>query len=636
MKYETPVSGCLVRFNATTTRWFLVTVRKTTHDRDLECDFSIVEFLDGARLQVQTSNLVPMFSYLRSRRRPLSIKREELHYRMHGTMMERLRADRIRKMQKLLTKHGLRYSPAEWGPGARIQIMCDDSFLGPAQGGDKEESEYRTLLPKWLAAHNLPPGSRDPLGFQSQAEELADQFLPGLTVFTNRIGYYGLIAWAIRELNSGAVDLPHGINRREQFHRIERTLALCEFISHGMEEKACRLLGQRSKSEVLQSSTNNRFGVPSRILKNQESTGALRLYATSMISNGFAVSCPELAADGMLPFELTDLGTRLAREFEKRLPGGFLAFALSDKTKDREELRAWGARICFASLGGYGYKTPLLEGLLLGNSQPAESRYRTVRLLFRRGLLDSYTQTARASRDVVSEEDALSEDVVTEADRLGNAQILLKFYAESTTPENRALQTAAVFELLSIANTAIFAHAMHAIQESGRIKIGTLVQGIVESGKYGRLWMKPVMEAVKKVSRVDELLTALWLAQDGEKTATLAAVGGLLLARVANGEPFRTVAPDLAGSPALMLQECVSASSPLTESFGKLFDAMVARHADVSQGKNRQRWCYREGDELVRDDIRPLAVGWHSMRFPQLYSLCRDLSLTKGDLKHGD
>ena len=71
-------------------------------------------------------------------------------------------------------------------------------------------------------------------------------------------------------------------------------------------------------------------------MKNQESAGSLRLYTTSMESLGFGELRPEQAADGLLPLLLTDLGKRLAREFEKYLPEGFLEFALSDKARDRE------------------------------------------------------------------------------------------------------------------------------------------------------------------------------------------------------------------------------------------------------------------------------------------------------------
>lgn len=117
--------------------------------------------------------------------------------------------------------------------------------------------------------------------------------------------------------------------------------------------------------------------------------------------------------------------------------------------------------------------------------------------------------------------------------------------------------------------------------------------------------------------------------------ARCAAAGGALLARVFRDPPFKHVAPDLAATPAITLIEHISAEKPLVDSYHALMEAMVARHLDVSVGKNRQRWCYLEGNELVRDDLKPLAIGWHSMRFSQLYSLCRDLAFTRKDLRYG-
>ena len=631
MKQKTLVPGTLVRCGEKPRLWRLpIVLKKKKNEYE-------VQYLDGSRERAAAWTVYPFLDWLQRRPRTLSIRREDLFYRLYGMRRSRLRPEWIKQMQKFLRKHGLRYSPADWDPETRISIMPDESFVDVKQAGDKDGLEYRMLLPRWLAPHKLPAGSRDPLGFQSSAEALADEFLPGLTVFTSRIGYYGLITWAVRELNSNTIELPRGTTRREQFHRIERTLALCEFIHHGRDDKECRLLGQRSKSEVLQSATGNRFHVPGRILRNQEATGALRLYSTSMVSNGFVLSRPELVADGLLPFELTDLGSRLAREFEKRLPDGFLRFALSDKSKDREELRQWGERICFAGLGYYKYREPLLEGLLLGNSLAAAARYRTVCLLFRhRFLSDGYNQGVRRSRDTLSEEDVAAEDAAPDTERLSNAQVLLKFYSESTIPENRALQTAAVFELLSLAHTAIFVHAMRAIQEEGRVKVNTLLQGIIASGRFGQLWTLPFMDAGKKTRRVGELVEELWVAQDEENTPKLAAVGGALLARVANEEPYRSLQQDLENLPVLTLLQQVQGASSLANTFGQVLDAMVLRHGEVSTRKSRQRWCHLEGDELVREDVQPLAIGWHSMRFPQLYSLCRDLNLTKGDLKHGE
>jgi len=202
------------------------------------------------------------------------------------------------------------------------------------------------------------------------------------SLFTTRIAYYGFIAWAVQELNQRT--WPSGTILRELFHKLERAYVLCEFIHHGNEASDCRVIGQRSKSEVLQTGINDRFRPPIRIMKNQAAAGSLRLYATSLESMGFAELRPERVADGLLPILLTDLGTRLAREFEKHLPDGFFDFALSDKTKtrDREVLRSWGKQLCMSTFGRLRYRTPFLE---LGNSEAAESRYRTVTLLLKSG-----------------------------------------------------------------------------------------------------------------------------------------------------------------------------------------------------------------------------------------------------------
>ena len=38
---------------------------------------------------------------------------------------------------------------------------------------------------------------------------------------------------------------------------------------------------------------------------------------------------------------------------------------------------------------------------------------------------------------------------------------------------------------------------------------------------------------------------------------------------------------------------------------------------------------------VVKDDLQEMQVGLHAFRFPQLFSLCRDLRLQAEDLRHG-
>jgi hypothetical protein len=74
----------------------------------------------------------------------------------------------------------------------------------------------------------------------------------------------------------------------------------------------------------------------------------------------------------------------------------------------------------------------------------------------------------------------------------------------------------------------------------------------------------------------------------------------------------------------------------LLEAFPEVVGAMVDRHQAVSLNKNRQRWCYLEGDVVVKDDLQEMQVGLHAFRFPQLFSLCWDLGIQEEDLRHGD
>jgi hypothetical protein len=618
------VPGSVVRYNEKSSRWFIAVVRKT-----LATEVEL-EFLGGARQTVPIEKVESFLGYLQSRERVLSLTRENLCYAFYDEALTRLSQERADKMKRFLRSHGLRFQPDEWTANERIQIWPDDSQV--KGGSSAADRAFEALLPKWLEPLRLPAGSRDPLGFQNHAERLANEFLPGLTVFTTRIAYYGFIAWAVQELNQRK--WPSGTVLRELFHKLERVYVLCEFVHHGNESSDCRVIGQRSKSEVLQSAMNHRFRPPARIMKNQESAGSLRLYTTSMESMGFAELRPEQAADGLLPFLLTELGKRLAREFEKYLPDGFLDFALSDKARDRETLRSWGNQLCMSTFGGVKYRAPFLDGFLLGNSRAAESRYRTISLLLKKKLLrEDYKARPGKGLETLPEEAANVAEDDTGADGLGNAAVLLDFYDEVPNQEIAVLQKAAVYELLSLAQSSIFASAIDALDKSGRCQITGLRDAIVATKHFGNFWLDPFV-ATGRLPTARELHDALF---DAETSVERAAIGGALLRRVQKDPALLASSPDLLGMPPLTLMQVLSPEKPLAESFASLMESMIVRHDQVSINKNRQRWCYLDetGQHLVKDDLRPLAVGWHAMRFPQLFALCRDVRLTKSDLSNG-
>ncbi|WP_051387121.1 hypothetical protein [Bradyrhizobium sp. ARR65] len=613
--------GSAVRYNQTAYRWFIAVVRKIGL-AEIE-----IQYLDGERESVPVEKVENLTSHLRNRERVLSLTREKLCEAFYRLPLTRLRGTRAEQMRRFLRSHGLRFQPEEWSASTRIQIWPDDSRV--SSGISASDRAFEALLPRWLEPQRLPPGSRDPLGFQGSAERLANEFLPGLTVFTTRIAYYGLIAWAVRELNQQRWS--SGPVRRELFHKIERAYVLCEFIYHGSETNGCQIIGQRSKSEVLQQAVQDRFRPPPRIMKNQDSAGSLRLYTTSLASMGFAELRPELAADGLLPLSLTELGNRLANEFAKQIPDRFIDFAVSDKFVRREVLREWGRTFCMSRFGKLKYRSLFLEGFLLGNSKAAEARFHTVSLLLARKLTsEDYRAKRFNGHETLPEEAANIAEEEVESGGLSNASVLLHFYEEAPSSEIALLQRAAVYELLSLAFSAIFKNAIDALGNSGRYKISRLLEAIVANKRFGKFWLSPFGQS-GRLPAARELHDALFVA-DG--SVEMAAAGGVLLRRMQQDMAFRANAPDLIGTPPSLLLEGVASEKPLADSFEGLMESMVTRHEHVSLNKNRQRWCYLDnnGRELVKDDLRPLGVGWHAMRFPQLFSLCRDLQLAMGDL----
>jgi hypothetical protein len=477
----------------------------------------------------------------------------------------------------------------------------------------------------------LPPGSRDPLGFQAYAEKLANNLLPGLTVFTSRIGYYGFLAWAIRELNRLEED--RRVRARERFHRLERLLALCEFIMHGKEDNDCRLLGSRSKTEILQSAQNDRFALPRRILKNQDSAGALRLYATSMASTGFATAAPELEIDNHIPFELTELGEGLAKEYNKCVPKGFLQFALNGTTLPRSTLMEWGSELCFSRLGRRaGYRERFLDGFLKGGTRDAETRFRTVKILLKHNLLRRDGTTAKrrgATEELMTEDDAELSAELDDFEGLSNADVLLHFYETDHVKELLPLQKAAVFSALSLAHTAIFAYVLRETERQGRASLAGLRDSVCAAGRFGKKWSLPFSEMGRRAD-VRELTSLLLDAHD--EPAVQAAIAGVLLARVRIDRLYAQIGPEISDSAPFMLVERIPLDKSLAETWPVLVSEMVERHNLVSLNKNRQRWCYLEGADVVKDDPRELRPAWHAMRFPQLFSLCRDLELLREDL----
>ena len=326
-------SGQLVRYLETASRWYFARVRRI---RGKNVDLS---FFDGTSVTAPRKQVHSFEEFLNSRKNTWSRTRSQLTENFYGRPLDRLRTHRFREMKRMLRNSGITFKPESW-PSAetRIQLWRDTSVVPRAVS--PRDRELASLIPCWLDPQQMPPGSRDPLGLQAHAEHIANKILPGLTVNTTRIGYYGFLCWAIEVVNHR--EPLTRATRREMLHQLERALVLCEFVYHGAEDDSCRIIGQRNRMQVLQSAEGGCYRVPSRILKNQNTAGALRLYATSLTNLSFVEDAPELAVDSKLPWVLTNLGRSLSQAFARRVPNGFVEFAFGDNGKTREESSLMG------------------------------------------------------------------------------------------------------------------------------------------------------------------------------------------------------------------------------------------------------------------------------------------------------
>lgn len=622
---DTLKSGQLVRYLETTTRWYFARVLRVRAE-EVE-----VTFFDGSDpMKVSRTQVEAMDVFLGQRERTFSRTRSQLTAFFYGREFERLRERRFREMKRVLRRSGISFSPEEWPTAdTRIQLWRDGSFV-ERNGADPL---LAGLLPQWIEPFVLPSGSRDPLGLQAPAERLVNEVLPGLTVFTFRAGYYGFLTWAIRSVNGLSRDaVPRRTPRREVLNAFERALALCEFVYHGLEDDSCSLIGQRSKLRVLSGNEGDRYRVPESILKNQNSAGSFRLFATSLVSLGLAEEAEELAADGFLPFRLTSLGDTIANAFHRRVNPLFVPFAMGERLQTRDTLRGWGQQLCFSSIARQSrYRDPLLRGLFLGNSRDTEKRYRTAAHLFAEGRFDAEVADPVA-HDSLNEEDAAVSEEDVQCSGLSNLDVVFHFYGRPPREDLRSLQALSVFELLSLGLSAIFRAAVASITDAGRADLAGLTRSISSAGELTTLWKTPMKDAKPKAVR--KLAKELLESNDVVKAAS---VGGVLLLRLIRDPLLPAVWDSLsqmAREPVELVDRCLRLrmDRSLAEALPDLLLAMVERHELVSQRKNRQRWLFVDGNALVRDDPQAMGLGLHALRFPQLGSLARDVELRKEDL----
>lgn len=620
-------AGQLVRFKETTSRWYFARVRRV---RDEEVELA---FFDGSKpIWSAFDQIETVEDFLGQRERTFSRTREQLTEFFYARGLQRLRAERFREMQKVLRKAGIAFHPETWPQaGTRIQLWRDESVVER----DDIDPELAGLLPQWVEPFVLPTGSRDPLGLQAPAERLVNEVLPGLTVFTFRAGYYGFLTWAIHTVNSLSRDaILRGRSRRDVVNALERALVLCEFVMHGIEDDSCAVIGSRSKVRVLAGANGDRYRVPDSILKNQNSAGSFRLFSTSLVSLGLATEADDLIVDGLLPFELTDDGKSLAKTFGNRVDAKFLPFALGERSEARQTIKTWGQKLCFSEIARMTrFRTPLLEGMLLGNGRDAEKRYATISELFASGLLESDADVD--ADDALGEDDAVLQEEDLHGASVSNLDVVLHFYSRPPTSGARSLQALAVFELLSLGLSALFRAALVNATETGKVDPVRLVRSISLREKNKDVWSSAMKTA--KPRTVPKLVDSFF---DTDDVIEAASIGGALLVRVLNDRLLPTVMDALsqhAREPLEIIERCLRSrmDRPLKQLAPDLLKAMVERHQVVSKRKNRQRWLCVEGDTIVRDDPQQMGAGLHALRFPQLGSLIRDLGLRAEDLRNG-
>lgn len=154
-----------------------------------------------------------------------------------------------------------------------------------------------TSGPLWVESPAVESGSVDPLGFQIEADRIAAELLPGVTVFTTRARYPSFLCWA----------LSHYGDNTAEIDRWEIALSVGEYLRHRDDGLRCsyrgkQLLTSRDKSGRLNGSER----LPTRLYKQT----ARGLYG------GLLRSCALVDESE----ELSPLGQKITAEFERDLP----------------------------------------------------------------------------------------------------------------------------------------------------------------------------------------------------------------------------------------------------------------------------------------------------------------------------
>jgi len=270
---------------------------------------------------------------------------------------------------------------------------------------------FLTSTPKWVVPPLGEPGSIDPLGYQAEADAIADRLLPGVTVVTRRARYLSFLVWAISE---------NGDNPSE-IDRWEVALSYGERLRHEYDGADCIYLGRRLMGQIDEDGGLR----PNNPVRNRlHKVTAYRIY------RGLASSCGLIDENG----ELTENGQKLAGYFGRYVP----------HTKPALVRNCWNMP-CISEIGRKEQK--LLRHILLkaeGDAQHRRATYRQIgapqwRRILREGsprsLLRQYLR--KSSRNDTQLVKDMKDAAKLELEALPLTALFLNFYKTKSSVPRR-------------------------------------------------------------------------------------------------------------------------------------------------------------------------------------------------------
>lgn len=493
------------------------------------------------------------------------------------------------------------------------------------------DEAFATYLPSWLVRLDVPPSSRDPLGLQAYAMAQADRLLPGLNVFTSRARYYTFLCWALRCAQAQDVS---PLMKQECLLRLERLLVLCEALQHENEPDACSYIGRRRGQRFISERQGAKlWTLPTKILKNQHSNGALRLYRTSLSSLGLVEEDDQNEGLGL---RLTESGQKLAERYNGCVNDNVVAWALDggiESPKRHGTLIDAGAGMCLSNKIGT-YERRYLIKALFGGEEDGISRRDTVQVLFEHGLLgvvDVSHETTDQDPDLVAEDDGKPAKDAALFETSTNWQVLRHALALPPSKRLHGIQTAGAYQLAALGLNAVFASALEPTMMQGRLSFAEWRKAIATHAGRGFENLSAAAWARKRspTEIADDLLdgNARSWAEIGALGANLLLGLGLELryTRWLEDDPLPVV--DL-----VLHWTRESETKHAGEMLMQLLPDLVVHHSNVSAKKGKGEWLVLDGNEIVKHDPRPMGLFLHSLRFAQLGQLAADLELSAEDV----